>query len=102
LEKKMPFDVDVLNITIPVGATPQTPWRITRLARERYYDPYIKREGGWDSKAEFSAHRLILPTLEKDTDVHTAIIEKVVSVTPLSLDSTSRVNFNDLDHLLRK
>jgi 5'-nucleotidase len=102
LEKKMPFDVDVLNITIPVGATPQTPWRITRLARERYYDPYIKREGGWDTKAEFTAHRFISPTLEKDTDVHTSIIDKVVSVTPLSLDSTSRVNFNELNQLLRK
>ena len=48
LEKKMPVDVDVLNLTIPVGATPQTPWRITRLARTRYYDHYVKRRGGWE------------------------------------------------------
>ena len=102
LEKKMPFDVDVLNVTVPVSATPQTPWRITRLARERYYDPYIRRNGGWDSQADFSAHRQVLPSLGKDTDVHTAILDQVVSVTPLSLDSTSRVNFSELDQLLRK
>lgn len=101
LKKKMPFDVDVLNVTVPVGADAQTPWRITRLARERYYDPYIKREGGWDTDADFSAHRVILPTLGKDTDIHAAIIEKIVSVTPLSLDSTSRANFDELDQLLR-
>lgn len=102
LKKKMPHDVDVLNVTVPVDATPQTPWRITRLARERYYDPTIRRDGGWDSNADFSAHRVIPPALGKDTDIQAAIIEKIVSVTPLSLDCTSRVSFDELDQLLRK
>lgn len=102
LEKKMPADVDVLNLTVPVGATPQTPWRFTRLARTRYYDPYVKRNGDWEGSAEFSAHRLVPATLSKDTDVHTTIIDKIVSVTPLSLDLTSRVDFKELDKLFRK
>ena len=102
LEKKMPADMDVLNLTVPVDATPQTPWRITRLARTRYYDPYVKRIGDWEGPAEFSAHRLISTSLPKDTDVYTTIIDKIVSVTPLSLDLTSRVDFKELDKLLRK
>jgi 5'-nucleotidase len=102
LEKKMPEDVDVLNLTVPVGATPQTPWRITRLARTHYYDHYVKRNGGWEDPAVFSAHRRIPTSLPKDTDVHTVIIDKIVSVTPLSLDLTSRVDFNELDTLFRK
>lgn len=102
LEKNMPADIDVLNLTVPVGATPQTPWRITRLARTRYYDPYVKRSGDWEDPAEFSAHRLIPDSLPQDTDVHTTIIDKIVSVTPLSLDLTSRVDFKELDKLFRK
>ncbi len=36
------------------------------------------------------------------TDVHTLRIKRRVSVTPLSLDMTSRVDFRELDQLLRK
>jgi len=102
LEKKMPADMDVLNLTVPVGATPQTPWRITRLARSRYYDPYVKRSGDWEDPAEFSAHRLIPASLPRDTDVYTAMVDKIVSVTPLSLDLTSRVDFKGLEKIFRK
>jgi 5'-nucleotidase len=102
LEKKLPVDVDVLNLTVPVSATPQTPWRITRLARTRYYDHFVKRKGGWEDPAEFSAHRLVPVTLPKDTDVYTTIVDKLVSVTPLSLDLTSRIELKELDNLFRK
>ena len=102
LEKKMPADLDVLNLTIPFGATPQTPWRITRLARTRYYDPYVKRSGSWEEPAEFSAHRLVPPSLPKDSDIYTSIVDKIVSVTPLSLDLTSRIDFKELDDFFRK
>ena len=36
LENKMPEDVDVLNIVVPEGATPETPWKVTKLAKTRY------------------------------------------------------------------
>src|SRR5690554_103495 len=35
----MPEDVDVLKIDVPAGATPDTPWRITRLERQPYFRP---------------------------------------------------------------
>ena len=102
LEKKMPVDVDILNVTVPVGATQKTPWRITRLARTRYYDPYVKRSGDWEDPAEINAHRFIPTSLPSDTDIYTTIIDKTVSVTPLSLDSTSRVDFSELNKLLQE
>jgi 5'-nucleotidase len=102
LEKKLPVDVDVLNLTVPVNATPQTPWRITRLARTRYYDHFVKRNGGWEDPAEFSAHRLVPASLPKDSDVYTTIVDKLISVTPLSLDLTSRMELKELDKLFRK
>ncbi len=39
LKDAMPPDVDVLKIDLPWDATPQTPWRVTRLSRQRYYQP---------------------------------------------------------------
>jgi 5'-nucleotidase len=102
LEKKLPDDVDALNIVVPKDATRQTPWRITRLARSRYYNPYVLRNGDWNAKAKVSSHPRIPPSLPHDTDIYTALVEKIVSVTPLSLDLTSRVDIDSLEDLLRK
>ena len=35
-------------------------------------------------------------TLDPDTDIYAIAIDKVISVTPLSLDLSSRVNLSDL------
>ena len=39
LAKGMPQGVDVLKLDVPESATPATPWRWTRLSRQRYYFP---------------------------------------------------------------
>ncbi len=96
-KKEDAFDVDVLNVTVR-WAQSANPWRITRLARERYYDPYIKRRGAGIPMriSRAPCH----PAYAGQGYRHlAAIIEKIVSVTPLSLDSTSRVNFNELNQL---
>jgi len=31
------FDVDLLKIDVPQDATPDTPWRVTRVSRQRYF-----------------------------------------------------------------
>jgi 5'-nucleotidase len=40
-------------------------------------------------------------TLEADSDIRAVLVDRIVSVTPLSLDLTSRVAFDELDRLLR-
>jgi len=102
LEKQMPPDVHLLNVVIPHAATPKTPWRITRVASGRYFDPYLIREGTWEDEGRFNAHIKIDESLPADSDVLTVMKDKLVSVTPVSLDMTSRVNFQSLDDLLRK
>ncbi|MGC9333940.1 MAG: 5'/3'-nucleotidase SurE, partial [Anaerolineae bacterium] len=37
LSQRMAFDVDVLKVDLPWDATPETPWRVTRLSRQRYF-----------------------------------------------------------------
>jgi len=39
LEKKFPADVNVLKVEIPSDATVDTPWQMTRVSRQRYYEP---------------------------------------------------------------
>ena len=43
LESKVPSDVDVLKVDIPSDATQDTPWRVTRLSRAKYYIPVAAR-----------------------------------------------------------
>src|SRR5690606_20684886 len=99
--KRMPFDVDVLKVEIPRGATPETPWRVTRVSRQRYYQAIPT------GRASLPEPRLVdyeiafdQATLEPDSDIYAVMIDRVVSVSPISLDLTSRVPPGELEPLL--
>jgi 5'-nucleotidase len=102
LEKKMPADVQALNVNVPAHATVNTPWRITRLGSHGYFVPYLKEaeQPGElpkiDARPSPHADDLADPT----TDVHALNVAHIVSVTPLSLNLTSRVNLDDLQNLI--
>jgi 5'-nucleotidase len=102
IERRMPADVNLIKVDVPAHATPQTPWRITRLAQVRYFQPLVTRKGALEDPGPLSyrlaPHRDQVPP---DTDIYALIVDQVVSVTPLSLDLTARVDFGQLDGLLR-
>ncbi len=96
------FDVDVLKIDIPTSAIAQTEWKITRLERRPYYIPVppARRELGDEGRIGYRMVEHHEPT-DGDTDV-AALLGGVVSVTPLSLDMTSRLDPKELHRLLEK
>ena len=102
LEKKMPEDVNVLNINVPSDANPDTGWRITRLSRQPYFKAYLREtsrpDKPWtvDARPDPDPEELADPT----TDAATFKKDRLVSVTPLSLDMTSRVHLPDLQTLI--
>lgn len=102
LEKSMPDDVDVINVVVPFAATPETPWKVTRFARFRYFKPYVIREGKWEDDARITSHIPQVHEIPPDNDVYTVRVEKKVAVIPLSLDLTSRIDPASLDGLLRE
>ena len=98
LEKTFPPDVDLLKLEVPTGATPSTPWHITRLARHRYYLPFTSRTGGWEEPYLMEGRpQVSRDEVEPGTDIYTLLFDQCVSVTPLSLDMTSRVDLQELE-----
>lgn len=98
----LPDDVDILKLDVPEDATPETPWRVTRVSRRRVYWPtrpertLLNDEGrlGYEFKTDPSR-------AEPDSDVYALMHDGVVSVTPLSLDLTSRTDLFRLQQILR-
>jgi len=101
LEKQLPEDVHILNVVVPAGAVPETPWKVTPLADCRYFKPYVDREGSFEDKGHITSHALDQADIKPGNDIHTVRVEKMVSVTPLSINLTSRTNLTDLEKTLR-
>lgn len=102
LSVQLPFDVDLLKVDVPAHATPQTPWEVTRLSRQNYYDPVRPLRTAWEQPRPLGYIRAGNPEADPpNTDIYALRVKRLVSVTPLSLDLTSRVDLNELDHLLR-
>lgn len=97
LRRALPFDVDVLKIDVPSSATPETPWRWTRQSRQRYFVPVRPmRRRPTDPGPLGYRVEIDFEHLEPDSDIHALVVDRVVSVTPLSLDLTSRVSMEAL------
>lgn len=100
LNNTMPFDADVLKLEIPLGATRETRFVVTRQDRLPYYQSNLDfRENLFGtqnkvydlpSKGEYSS---------KNTDAY-ALSQGLVSITPLSLDLTSRKCLDEIAKIL--
>lgn len=102
LSDRMPFDVDVLKVDVPADATDETPWRLTHQSRQRYYETFRVNASPLPELGHFDYQITIdQATLEPDSDVYAFAVDRVVSVTPLSIDLTSRADFPALRTLLQ-
>lgn len=100
-ETPLPDDVDIIKVDIPIDATLETPWVITRQSRLRYYFPIPAQRKSLSDRGPVSYEIRYTPEeIEVGSDLHALLIEKKVSITPISIDLTSRVNFDDLSALL--
>ena len=102
LAQEMPGDVDVLKVEVPCNASADTPWRVTGLSRHRYYRPLPSGRRSLAEKRRLNYEVVVdRSALVPSSDVYALAVDRVVSVTPLSLDLTSRVVLQELDTLLR-
>ena len=102
LNEKMFVDVDVLKVDIPCDASPQTDWIVTRLSRHPYYVPVAPHRRSLEDATPMGFDIVLdEDAVQRGTDVRAMAIDRVVSVTPLSLDLTSRVDLNGFEQYLR-
>ena len=96
-------DVDVLKIDVPSESRIGTEWRITRLSRITYYVPVSPKRSRLDDSAPVDFELAFSDEgLEPESDVYTLRVARQVSVTPLSLDLTSRVELTGLQNTFRE
>lgn len=89
----LPDDVDLLKIDVPNGATENTEWRMTRLSRRRVYWPTRPERVSLNDTGKLGYTFDANPAdAEPDSDVYALLKDKVISVTPMSLDMTSRTD----------
>jgi 5'-nucleotidase len=103
LEKKFPKEVDLIKVEVPSHATPETAWQISRLSPLRYYHPVPAIRDSWEQPGLITYEESApLENEDDDTDVYVLRKKKMVAVTPLNLDMTARVDFNEFEEFLRK
>jgi 5'-nucleotidase len=103
LDKQFPEDVQLLKVEVPSDATLETPWEVSRLTRQRYYEPVKPERDSWDSATKVGYHEAArLEDEPEDTDAYVMRKKRRVSVTPLSLDLTARVDLSELEKFMRK
>ena len=105
LSNQFPEDVDVLKVDIPCDATTETPWQVTRVSRRRYFEPLTPERATWDTPTRIGyRHHLdrVYESDAPDSDAYVMRVRRMVSVTPLSLDLTSRIELRDLEQILRE
>jgi len=103
LERILPVGVDLIKVDIPSDATPQTPWEWTQLSRQRYYVPIRPERTSWDIIGPVGYDLSYDIEIEPDnSDVYTLVRKRLVSVTPLTLDMTARVDKTVLERFAGK
>jgi 5'-nucleotidase len=103
LEKQFPEDVQLLKVEVPSDATIETPWEISRLTRQRYYEPLKPKRASWDVAATVGYREAArLEDEAEDTDAYVMRKKRHVAVTPLSLDLTSRVDLSALEKFMQE
>lgn len=100
-QRNLPDDVDLLKIDVPTSATIETEWRVTRLSRRRVYWPTRPERVTLNGTGKLGyAYNTDPAKAEPNSDVYALMEDQVVSVTPISLDMTSRTDLFRLQQIM--
>lgn len=104
LEQGLPDGVDIFKLEVPFAATPATPWQVTRHSRLRCFEIKIDRPGGsWNTPATADGVPMHLEPgqAEPGSDLNAIRMEGIVSLTPMNIDMTARIDLNALGQSIR-
>jgi 5'-nucleotidase len=91
LAERLPPDADVLNVNVPRNATEETPCKLTHLSRQSYFSIRMESPHS-ESRIRDGQVGVYLDRsrVEEGSDIQALAYEQVVTVSPLSLNLTSR------------
>jgi 5'-nucleotidase len=98
LEHGLPEGVDVLNLNVPVSAKEDTEIVVTRLAR-KIFKTSVQERFDPRGRPYYWIDGELICCDEAGTDVQTVYQDKKISITPLSLDSTARIDLKEIQKL---
>jgi 5'-nucleotidase len=98
LEHGLPEGVDLLNLNVPADATEETEMVVTRLSRKIFKTKVQERFDPRGRPYYWIDGDLICCDME-GTDVQTIYQDKKISITPLTLDSTARIDFKQIENM---
>jgi len=102
LNHELPEDVHLLKVDVPRNATRQTGWRLTRLSRQSYYIAHKPPRRDYSQPFQLDWDMTYdRESLEPDSDIYTLRVAEQVSVTPLSLDFSSRLDLASFERALK-
>ncbi|WP_456368124.1 5'/3'-nucleotidase SurE [Thermococcus sp.] len=99
LERGLPPGVDMLNVNVPSDATEKTEMVITRLARKRYC-PTVEERIDPRGHPYYWIVGKRTTEFEPGTDAYALKVERKVSVTPINIDMTAKVDFDLVKEIL--
>jgi 5'-nucleotidase len=102
LTTRLPFDTDLLKLDVPSDATPATRWRLTRVSRHAYFVSTPPQRRSLADPGVIDYEPLAHPEhTEPDSDIYALAVDRFVSIAPMSVDLTSRVDRGEMEALLR-
>jgi len=86
LQGGLPAEIDLLNVNVPASAGPTTPWRVTRLSRQMYWQAVIRQGPDGTKMIAGYERRIDWATLEPDSDIYAFVREGAISISPMTMD----------------
>lgn len=102
LQQGLPRGADLLKVDVPANAGPDTPWRATRVSRQVYWQAVVREKAGGAKEIVGYERRIDAEALERDSDIYAFLYERAISVSPMTVDLSARLETDALQGLLGK
>ena len=101
LARPLPPGVDILKADVPSDATLETPWRVTRISRQRYFHPLTQAQPDGSPGGPLGYEVRVDPqAIEPDSDIHALVYERAVSISPMTIDLSAHGFAQEIGDLL--
>jgi len=92
IENRLPSGADLLNVNFPSRLGMHTPIVATKLAKRKFSNFVVERLDPRNKPYYWQSGDLIHENLDKDTDVYQVLANRAVSITPITLDLSVKID----------